>query len=134
MYFFSFENQKFRNHFQNVFSCIYKKKLLWIFRHLISVNESFVRTFLFGWSWPVIFGFCMGVREYCAVYYTSPQSFIKHFLIHWFNNFGEFWIVGSLGWVFEPIITIYRIIVILCIIIGNAHQFIGYCLIPLDPC
>ena len=24
--------------------------------------------------------------------------------------------------------------VILCIIIGNVHQFIGHCLIPLDPC
>ena len=25
-----------------------------------------------------------------AVYYTSPQSFLKCFLIHWLNNFGDF--------------------------------------------
>ena len=25
-----------------------------------------------------------------AVYYTSPQSFIKRFLISWINNFGDF--------------------------------------------
>ena len=34
---------------------------------------------------------------------------------------------------FQPLIVIIEA-AIMCIIIGDVHQFIGFCLIPLDPC
>ena len=63
-----------------------------------------------------------------------PKVLKYCFLIRWPNNFGdynEFWLLGSLT--FQSLILIYRR-VILCILIRNVHQFIGHCLIPLDPC
>ena len=60
-----------------------------------------------------------------AVCYTSPQSF----LISLVDNFGDFyWIL--IGFNDELSSTIG---VILCVIIGDADQFIGVCLIPLGP-
>ena len=74
-------------------------------------------------------------------FYTSSQSFKIMFFVLWLKNFGDFNFILS-GWFikmsvqkFQPLIVIYRRI-ILCIIIGewDVHQFIGLCLIPLDPC
>ena len=43
-------------------------------------------------------------RRQWDVYYTSHQSFIKHFLIRGLNNFvdlNKFWVVGLLSWMFK---------------------------------
>ena len=55
------------------------------------------------------------------------------------DNFGDFyWILIGLFikfriHTFQPPILLYRMGT-LCIVIGNVHQFIGHCPIPLDPC
>ena len=80
-----------------------------------------------------------GGRGHWAVYYTSPQSFSIMFLIpYWLNNFEanfEFWLVGSWSWVSKRFKHLLQSSegVIFCNIIGDVHQFMGHCLIPLDP-
>ena len=70
-------------------------------------------------------GCCQGMRGHWDVYYTS-------FLIRWLNN------CGDIGWFIKMSVkTIHPLIgsiqgIILCIIIGDVHQSIGHCLIPLD--
>ena len=69
-----------------------------------------------------------GGRGHWAVYYTSSQSFIKTIGLTALETFNiKYWLVGSLG----ECPTIEGII--LWIIIGDIHQYIGNCLIPLDP-
>ena len=78
-------------------------------------------------------------KGHWAVYYTCPQSFIITFSYSFVGstNFGtilNFDLFVKLSvYNFQPLIVIYRR-GILCIIIGGVHQFIGHCLIPLDPC
>ena len=67
------------------------------------------------------------------VYYNIPQSFP----IRWLNNFGDFSdfrLVGSFTLVLKRFNHWFlsTVKVILRIIIGNVHPFIGHCLIPLD--
>ena len=78
----------------------------------------------------------LGGKGLWAVYFTSPQSFI--ILVRWPNNFGtviEFCLVGSLCWVSKCFNHwLYSSEgVILCIINGDVHRFVGQCLIPSDP-
>ena len=63
--------------------------------------------------------------------FTSPQCF----LIRWLNNFedfSEFGLIYSLRWVFKRFYHKSTKEVILCFTIGDVHQFIINCLIPLD--
>ncbi len=48
------------------------------------------------------------------------------------NNFNFRFIELSVQ-MFQPLIIIYIKGLILCIIIGDVHQFIVHCLVPLDP-
>ena len=57
-----------------------------------------------------------GGSGHWAVYYTSTQIFREFFLYVGLTTSGTY---------FEE--------VIMCIIVGNVHQFIDDCLIPLDP-
>ena len=74
-------------------------------------------------------------RIHCVVCYSSPQGFIHCFFIRWIYKFGDlkFYCIMRLSvQTFQALLVIYRR-VILCIIIENFYQFIGHCLIPLDP-
>ena len=52
-------------------------------------------------------------RGQWAVYYTSPQSFIKCFLIHWFNNFGYYyWIL--IGWFIKLSVQMFKPLIVIC--------------------
>ena len=82
-------------------------------------------------EWLICKGCVLSGREGTL---SCPQSFKKTFLIRWINNFGDFYYI-SIGWfiklsvqTFQQLILIYRIV-----IIRDKHQFIGHCLIPLDP-
>ena len=44
------------------------------------------------------------------------------------------WFINLCAHMFQPLILIYKRFIILFIIIGYVYQFIGHCLIPLDPC
>ena len=62
----------------------------------------------------------------------------SRFLIRWLNNFGdlsEFCLVDSLSWVTKRFNLKFLSTeeVIMFIIFVDVHQFIGHCLIPLDP-
>ena len=76
-----------------------------------------------------------GGRGNWAVYYTSPWCFIitlsYSLTILW--TFIEFWLVGSLSWVFKSVSTTNFNLqrgYFLCIMIGDVNEFIGHCLIP----
>ena len=78
-----------------------------------------------------------GGRGHWAVFYTSLKIFFITFFIPWLNNFEDFhWtLIGrfiklSVQMFQSPIVEV----VILCTIIEDVHHFIGFCLIPLDPC
>ena len=78
-------------------------------------------------------------RVYWTVYYNSPHSFIYNiFLLVGITTLGTFMeiLIGRLirliVQTFQPLVVIYRG-VILRIIIGDVHQFIGHCLNPLVP-
>ena len=43
------------------------------------------------------------------------------------------WFIKLIVQTFQPLIVIYRRVIFLCIIIGELHKFIDYCLILLDP-
>ncbi len=75
-----------------------------------------------------------GVRGHSAVYYTSPQS-----LIRWLNNLGDFYCI-LVGCFIKLSVQPFQTLIIisrrgnLCEIIRDVQQFLGHCLIPLDPC
>ncbi len=103
--------------------------------------------------------FCQGRRGHWAVYYTSPQSLIIMFFIRWIlynareeGNIGlyiilvpnVFFFVGlrfNIDWLVhlvecQKVIVIYRrgnFVHFHCHI-GDVYQFVGHCLIPLNPC
>ena len=62
-------------------------------------------------------------RGHLAVYYTSPQSFILTFPCSYSKQ----------AFIELNVSTTTTGGVILCIIIGDVHQFKSHCLIPLDP-
>ena len=76
-------------------------------------------------------------RGHWTVYYTSPQSLIITIsyplaLQPWTLGFLIVWLI------YLSVETTQSLIastegVIMCIITGDVHQFIGHCFIPLDP-
>ena len=80
--------------------------------------------------------FSQGGRGHWPVYFTRPQSFIipNVFLIRWLNKFGN---LINFDWLVFDIecsnVSTTEEGLIVCIVIGDVHQFIRHCLIPLDP-
>ena len=70
-------------------------------------HNFLTKQFLVKCNCTFIYTFAQGGRGY----YTSPQSFIKCFLIRWLNNFEEFiefyWFINLSVQTFQPLIVIY---------------------------
>ena len=84
-----------------------------------------------------IFYFYQIGRGHWIGYYTSPQRFLMTFSYYlaqqlW-GNFIEFWLIGSQSWVSKRFNQNFTDGIILCIIIGDIHIFVGHCLIHLNP-